>query len=192
MSGFIMSWRPLAAVASVALLAACAPNRPIPVADASTMTAPAPQPAAPQPAAQPTTAPQADAAAPPPGTGTMHHPIQMAEARIKELHTKLHITPDQEALWGAVAQVMRDNAEEMEGLIQARTQNKGQMGAIANLAAFEQITQAHADGIKRFIAALQPLYDAMTPAQQKNADAVFLNPPTHRGPMTQQKPVKKA
>lgn len=187
MSRFTISWRPLAAVASVALLAACAQTRPIPVADASTVAAPTQQPAVQQPAVQP---PAAEAAAPPPGTGTMHHPIQMAETRIKELHAKLHITADQEALWGAVAQAMRDNADEMDGLLQARRQNKGQMDAMANLAAFEQITQAHADGIKRFIAALQPLYDAMTPAQRKNADIVFLNPP-HRGPMGQQHPVKK-
>jgi hypothetical protein len=178
------SWRPLAAVASVALLAACAQSRPIPVADASTVAAPTQQSAAQQPAVQQTAVQQTpgEAAAPPPGTVTMHHPMQMAEARIKELHTKLHITAEQEGLWGAVAQAMRDNAGEMEGLIQARMQNKSQMGAIDNLTAFEQMTQAHADGIKKFVAALQPLYDAMTPAQQKNADLVFQSMP-RQGPM---------
>ena len=193
MSRFTNSWRPLAAVASVALLAACAQSRPIPVADASTVAAPAQQPAAQQPAAQQTAVQQtsAEATAPPPGTGTMHHPIQMAETRIKELHAKLHITAEQEGLWGAVAQAMRDNAEEMEGHIQARMQNKSQMGAIENLNAFEQITQAHADGIKKFVAALQPLYDAMSPAQRKNADLVFQSMP-RQGPMGKQHPVKKA
>jgi protein CpxP len=191
MTRFTNSWRPLAAVASVALLAACAQSRPIPVADASTVAAPVQQPAAQQPAAQQTAVQQtpAEATAPPPGTGTMHHPMQMAETRIKELHTKLHITTQQEVLWGVVAQAMRDNAEEMEGLIQARMQNKSQMGAIENLGAFEQITQAHADGIKKFVAALQPLYDDMTPAQQKNADLVFQSMPP-QGPMGKQRTVK--
>jgi hypothetical protein len=183
MSRFTISWRPLAAVASVALLTACSQSRPIPVADASTVTAPMQQPAAQQPAAQqaavqPTST---QATEPPPGTGTTHHPIQMAETRIKELHAKLHITAEQEGLWAPVAQAMRDNAEEMEGLIQARRQNKSQMSTIENLTAFEEITQAHADGIKRFVAALQPLYDAMSAAQQKNADLVFQSmPPQER------------
>ena len=193
MSGFTISWRPLAAAASVALLAACSQTQRIPVADASTVAAPAQPPAAQQPPVQQTMVQQtnAEATAPPPGTGNMHHPIEMAETRIKELHAKLHITPDQEALWGAVADVMRDNAQEMEGLVQARMDNKSQMGAIDNLNAFEQITQAHADGIKKFVAALMPLYDAMSPAQRKNADAVFQSMPQHGSTMGKQHPVKK-
>ena len=43
--------------------------------------------------------------------------VDRAEARIKELHTKLKITQTQEDLWHHVTQVMRDNAKTMEALI---------------------------------------------------------------------------
>jgi hypothetical protein len=42
------------------------------------------------------------------------------ETRIKELHTKLMITSEQEESWNKVAQVMRDDAKTMEDLIKAR------------------------------------------------------------------------
>ena len=42
------------------------------------------------------------------------------EVRIKELHTALNITAEQEGAWNDVAQMMRDNAETMDTLITAR------------------------------------------------------------------------
>ena len=51
------------------------------------------------------------------------------EVRIKELHTALNITPEQEELWNNVAQVMRDNAKTMDTLIKAR-ENAKPMNAV--------------------------------------------------------------
>src|SRR5271166_6106527 len=52
-------------------------------------------------------------------------PVDKAEQRIKELHSKLHITQAQEPQWNGLVQVMRDNAQQMSALIAQRDQNSG-------------------------------------------------------------------
>lgn len=95
------------------------------------------------------------------------------ETRIAELHSKLHITPDQEAQWNGVAQVMRDNAKAMETLMLQRSQNLKTMTALDDLQSYREINQAHVDGVNKLIPAFETLYNAMSPDQKKNADAVF-------------------
>ena len=95
------------------------------------------------------------------------------EARIKELQTKLKITPAQEELWNNVTQVMRDNAKTMEALIKARSKEAGSMTAIDDLKSYGEIVEAHADGIRKFIPAFEPLYANMSDAQKKAADTLF-------------------
>ena len=95
------------------------------------------------------------------------------EARIKELHTKLKITPEQEDLWNNVTQVMRDNAKKMEELINARSEAASTMTAIDDLKSYGEIVEAHADGIRKFIPAFEPLYANMSDAQKKAADKLF-------------------
>jgi len=95
------------------------------------------------------------------------------EARIKELQTKLKITPAQEELWNKVTQVMRDNAKTMEALIKARSKEGSAMTAIDSLKSYGEIVEAHADGIRKFIPAFEPLYASMSDAQKKNADKLF-------------------
>ncbi len=95
------------------------------------------------------------------------------EARIKELYTKLKITPAQEELWNKVAQVMRDNAKTMEGLIKARSEKANTMTAIDDLNSYSEIAEAHADGLKNFIPIFEPLYAGMSDAQKKSADTLF-------------------
>jgi len=99
------------------------------------------------------------------------------EARIKELHTKLKITPAQEELWNNVTQVMRDNATTMEALTKARSEEASTMTAIDDLKSYGEIVEAHADGIRKFIPAFEPLYASMSEAQKKNADKLF----SHQG-----------
>ena len=98
---------------------------------------------------------------------------ERVEARIKELHTKLNITPAQEELWNKVAQAMRDNAKTMEALIKARSEKAGTMTAIDDLKSYGEIADAHADGLKKFIPAFEPLYAGMSDAQKKSADTLF-------------------
>ena len=95
------------------------------------------------------------------------------ESRISEMHTKLKITQAQEGQWNNVAQAMRDNAKTLDTLTQARISNANTMTAIADLKSYSEITDAHADGLKKFVAAFQPLYDSMSDAQKKEADMLF-------------------
>ena len=95
------------------------------------------------------------------------------EARITQLHSKLQITPEQEALWTNVAQTMRDNSKTMEALIKARSENETTMNAIEDLKSYAEIADAHADGLNKFIPAFEPLYATMSDAQKKSADTLF-------------------
>ncbi len=115
------------------------------------------------------------AASPEPGMATAGSASKAdrVEARIKELHTKLNITPAQEGPWNNVVQVMRDNAKTMEALIKGRTEKAGTMTAIDDLKSYSAIAEAHADGLKKFIPAFEPLYAGMSDAQKKSADKLF-------------------
>ncbi len=123
--------------------------------------------------------------------------IDRTEARIKELHVKLQITPAQEELWNKVIEAMRDNAKAMESLIGGRSDKAGAMTAVEDLKSYSEIAEAHADGIKKFMAAFEPLYAAMSDEQKKNADAVFAHHGRHHGhhahaKMTEKTPEKAA
>ena len=95
------------------------------------------------------------------------------DAHIIQLRKKLHITEQQTPQWNAFAQVMRDNNTQYIQLAQTRTAQLKSMNAIDDLRSFQEIAQAHADGLKRLHAAFQAVYDSMTPEQRKNADSVF-------------------
>jgi len=102
-------------------------------------------------------------------------PTAYVETRIKELHQKLHITAAQEDAWNNVAQVMRENAQSMEPLIHDRFENSATMTAVDDLRSYSALADAHAEGLKKFIPAFEQLYDSMSDAQKKNADALFRN-----------------
>ncbi|HLJ63555.1 MAG TPA: Spy/CpxP family protein refolding chaperone [Stellaceae bacterium] len=97
------------------------------------------------------------------------------EARIKALHDRLRVTDAQSNLWDAVAQAMRDDANTMHDLVAARraAAKTKPMTAVDDLNSYHEITQAHADGVKKLATAFAMLYDTMTPEQKQNADTVF-------------------
>jgi periplasmic protein CpxP/Spy len=99
--------------------------------------------------------------------------VDRTEARIKELQSKLKITPAQEAAWNKVVEVMRDNAQAMDALVQARMEKAKTMTAIEDLKSYSEITQAHADGLKKFIPVFEELYAGMSDEQKKDADMLF-------------------
>jgi protein CpxP len=114
------------------------------------------------------------AASPEPGaTAGKASKTERVEARIKELYTKLKITPAQEELWNNVTQVMRDDAKTMEALIKARSEKASTMTAVDDLKSYGEIAEAHADGIKKFIPVFESLYASMSDAQKKDADTLF-------------------
>ncbi|HLI11361.1 MAG TPA: Spy/CpxP family protein refolding chaperone [Alphaproteobacteria bacterium] len=124
-----------------------------------------------------TTAPAPSQTAPATPHKGMRHarlsPTDRVENRIKELHSRLKITPEQETQWSAVAQVMRDNAKQVEDLLKQRRANIQSMTALDDLRSYQAIAQAHADGLQKLTTAFQTLYDGMSDTQKKNADAVF-------------------
>jgi len=95
------------------------------------------------------------------------------EARISELRSRLKITADQDSKWNEVTQIMRDNAHKLDEIAQRRTQKDARMTALDDLNSYSEMVDARADGLKRFIPAFQSLYDSMSDAQKKQADALF-------------------
>jgi protein CpxP len=95
------------------------------------------------------------------------------EARISNMHAKLKITPAQEDQWSKVAQVMRENAKSMDALTQSRFEKAKAMTAVDDLKSYGEITDAHADGIKKFTPVFTTLYESMSDAQKKDADTLF-------------------
>jgi hypothetical protein len=100
-------------------------------------------------------------------------PADPVEARIKTLHSSLHITTAQETLWNNVVQVMRENAKAMADDRKETAQNAKSRSAVDELKSYAAVIDAHADGIHKFIPTFQALYDSMSDAQKKTADAVF-------------------
>ncbi len=111
---------------------------------------------------------------------TKKSPMAEAEARIKQLHDQLKITPAQKAQWHAVAQAMRENAKDMQAIIAERHKKSGQMSAVDDLRSYQEVAETHVQGLQRLIPAFQALYDTMSPEQKKNADALFSHA-QHRG-----------
>jgi len=102
------------------------------------------------------------------------------EKHITGLHATLEITPAEEAQWGDVAAVMRENATEIDRAIDKRAANRANASAIDDLNAYADIAQAHANGVKKLAGAFSGLYSVMSDAQKKQADEVF----SHRGHST--------
>jgi len=107
------------------------------------------------------------------GTAGKASAADRIEARIKELHAQLHITPAQENLWQNVTQVMRDNAQRIDALTKARAEHAQTMTAVDDVHAYSDIAEAHAEGVKKFLPAFEALYASMSDAQKQHTDAFF-------------------
>ena len=121
-------------------------------------------------------------AAPPPvaaASPLAGHPVpgknaqERVERRITELHSRLQITPAEEPQWKEFAQVMRENARDMDQAFVQRAQQFPTMNAVQNMQSYEQISEEHAQRVQRLLPAFQKLYDAMPDQQKRVADQVF-------------------
>src|ERR1700722_13750637 len=83
-----------------------------------------------------TTQPAASASA---TTHAKRSPVDRVEARITQLHRQLKITAAQQSQWDALAQVMRDNAQQMETALKARAQTVSTGSAVDDLHSYEAI-----------------------------------------------------
>ena len=95
------------------------------------------------------------------------------EKRIKELHSRLHITAAQQTQWDNLVQVMRDNAKAMIDLQKQRASDVNSMSAVDAVKSYAAVIQAHEAGMNKFVPAFQALYDSMSDQQKKIADAMF-------------------
>ena len=97
------------------------------------------------------------------------HSVEV-EKHIKDLHAKLKITSAEESQWASVAQVMRENASQLDQAIEKREAGGT---AVDDLNAYGDVVQAHADAIKKLAAAFSTLYASMPDEQKKVADQLF-------------------
>jgi periplasmic protein CpxP/Spy len=116
--------------------------------------------------------------APPPGVASPDQAARAAESaaverRIASLRRRLHITAEQLPLWDAVAQAMRDEAATVSALMAHRVAAAGPMSAVEDLRQYQQVAQAHVEGLQMLVPAFEKLYAALTPEQQKAADSAF-------------------
>jgi LTXXQ motif family protein len=98
-------------------------------------------------------------------------------ARIKYLHDRFRITPDQEPLWDIVAQEIRNNAQDIVPLLKERFRAKTSGSALDVLHSYEALGEAQLDGLKKFIAAFDSLYASLSESQKKIADAILREGP---------------
>lgn len=133
--------------------------------------------------------PSSTTKAPSRSSRTRVSPTDRVETRIKDLHAKLHITQDQDPQWNVMAQTMRDNARAIDDILKKRSQSMKTMSAVDDLSSYQELAQAHADGLKKLVTAFEALYASMSDQEKKNADTVFRNferqRPASRGPAPQ-------
>jgi protein CpxP len=97
------------------------------------------------------------------------------EGRIAFLKAELGITPQQQAQWDKLAQVMRDNAKEMDAAFaQARDQAAGAtQNAVQRLEARGRFAALKVKQSGSFLAAFRPLYDSLSDQQKQSADQLM-------------------
>jgi hypothetical protein len=98
------------------------------------------------------------------------------EGRLAFLKTELKITDAQLPLWNAVADAIRTNAKSMSEM------SGGMMGASQaatlpeKLALREKMMTAHLEALRKFKAAVEPLYAELSDEQKKTADELLIGP----------------
>src|SRR5215469_11632871 len=129
--------------------------------------------------AQAPAAPEAGKPTAVPSSPLAGHPVtgktaeERVEQRIKELHAQLRITADERPQWDQFAQVMRENARDMDQVWLQRVDRFRSMNAVQNMQSYEQIAEQHAQHVQKLVPAFQNLYNAMPDEQKRLADQVF-------------------
>ncbi len=111
------------------------------------------------------------AAAIPPGQ-TMQ---ALVERRIADLHKQLQITSTESSQWDQFAQVMQDNAKEIDQAYKDRADKLDSMSAVDNMQSYAQIEQLRAQQVQKLVPPFQALYASLSDQQKQEADALFRN-----------------
>ena len=110
------------------------------------------------------------------GMGGMSMMAGHVEGRLAFLKTELKITDAQLPLWNGVADAIRANAKsvsEMSGPMMG-SMHTGTLPE--KLAAREKMMTAHLEALRKFKAAVDPLYGALSDEQKKTADELLIGP----------------
>lgn len=99
--------------------------------------------------------------------------LDQTAARIKYLHDRLRITAEQEPLWEVVAQAIRESAEGLASLRREQFRATTNGTALELLHSDEALGDAQLNGLKKIIAAFDPLYGGLSDGQKKIADAIL-------------------
>lgn len=114
-------------------------------------------------------------------------PLERVEARLAYLRTALKITPEQEPHWNAYAEVQRKHAREAAGRIEQMRAQRTERDPQARMTVIERLERRQAmmalasARLNDTLAALKPLYAALTPEQRQIADELLA--PRGRGGM---------
>jgi hypothetical protein len=102
------------------------------------------------------------------------------EGRIAFLKTELKITDAQMPLWNAVADVIRAAPRDMSGMPcmpMMQPMMQPQPSTLPEkLAARNKTMAAHLEALRKFAAAVEPLYAALSDEQKKMADQLLVGP----------------
>ena len=98
---------------------------------------------------------------------------ERVENHIKQLHAQLQITPAEQPQWDQFAQVMRENARDMDQAFMQRAQQYPTMNAMQNMQSYEKMAEAHVQHLQKLVPAFDNLYNAMPEQQKKLTDQVF-------------------
>src|SRR6516164_90154 len=98
------------------------------------------------------------------------------EGRLAFLKTELKITDAQLPLWNAVADAMRANAKNMGDMAGGMMGGSETATLPDKLAMREKMITTHLEALRKFKAAVDPLYAALSDEQKKTADELLIGP----------------
>ncbi|MEQ9641421.1 MAG: Spy/CpxP family protein refolding chaperone [Alphaproteobacteria bacterium] len=106
------------------------------------------------------------------GMGPMMHGAgQFVEGRIAFLKAELRVTGQQEQAWNRYAEAMRGSASAMKSMHEQMMSGDGMTTSLPDrLRRHEQMMSMRLQALKDFRAAALPLYEALSPKQQRIAD----------------------
>ena len=73
----------------------------------------------------------------------------------------MQITPAEQPQWDQFAQVMRENARDMDQAFMQRAQQYPTMNAVQNMQSYEQMAEARVQHLQKLVPAFNNLYNAM-------------------------------
>jgi hypothetical protein len=97
----------------------------------------------------------------------------MVEGRLAYMKTALGITDDEAAAWKVYEDASRANVQSMQAAHQTMMTARQSGSAIDRMQARIAMMQARLDALKALQPAIEALYKALTPEQQKKADALL-------------------